>query len=250
MGIKRKSGGGEKGKLGSEGVGRDKKVPKLPPDPTEPLFVAKRIVVGSIAERLPRGETSSATHKWTAYVRGVHGEDVSKFIRRVTFQLDPSFSKPQRIVEAPPFQISEKGWGEFDIVVTIQLRDGGSPTCLVFSHPLKLYHVGDKRDSKKPVVSEKYDEIIFTMVSEQQQKKFIHAARVPESSPHQDHYLKFDDKADIQRLREAQNVVQQEILRLSANYELLKDEAAHLVEMIGERGGNETDIKSIYSGTG
>ncbi|KAJ9146979.1 hypothetical protein P3X46_029191 [Hevea brasiliensis] len=36
----------------------------------------------------------------------------------VVFQLDPSFNNPTRVVNSPPFELSECGWGEFEIVIT------------------------------------------------------------------------------------------------------------------------------------
>jgi YEATS domain-containing protein 4 len=37
-----------------------------------------------------------ATHRWSLYVRGPQGEDISTFIEKVTFILHPSFQDPVR----------------------------------------------------------------------------------------------------------------------------------------------------------
>lgn len=61
----------------------------------------------------------SQSHKWTVYVRGATNEDLSAVIKRVVFQLHPSFTNPMRVVESPPFELSECGWGEFEIAISI-----------------------------------------------------------------------------------------------------------------------------------
>lgn len=35
------------------------------------------------------------------------------------FQLHNSFENPTRVVEEPPFELTETGWGEFEIGITI-----------------------------------------------------------------------------------------------------------------------------------
>lgn len=59
------------------------------------------------------------SHKWTVYVRGAGNEDLSVIIKRAVFQLHPSFNNPTRVVESPPFELSESGWGEFEIVISL-----------------------------------------------------------------------------------------------------------------------------------
>lgn len=61
----------------------------------------------------------SQSHKWTVYVRGATNEDLGVVIKRVVFQLHPSFNNPTRVVDSPPFELSECGWGEFEIAVTL-----------------------------------------------------------------------------------------------------------------------------------
>jgi len=53
------------------------------------------------------------------YVRGASNEDLGVVIKRVVFQLHPSFNNPTRVVESPPFELSESGWGEFEIAITL-----------------------------------------------------------------------------------------------------------------------------------
>jgi len=80
-----------------------------------------------------RNDDCRSTHKWTTYVRSANNEDLSVLIKRVVFQLHPSFEKPTRTVEAAPFELSESGWGEFEIGITIYFHPD------VGEKPLELY---------------------------------------------------------------------------------------------------------------
>ncbi|MED6181413.1 hypothetical protein PIB30_019128 [Stylosanthes scabra] len=89
-------------------------------------------------------------------------------IRRVVFQLHPSFNNPTRVVESPPFELSECGWGEFEIAITLHFHSDVCDKQLDLYHPLKLYPEEESgpQSTKKPVVVESYDEIVFPEPSE------------------------------------------------------------------------------------
>ena len=95
------------------------------------------------------------------YVRGVNNENISNFVKSVQFTLHTTFPNNIRVVNKWPFELYEMGWGEFDIKIKIELIDESvKPIELV--HPLKFYNQPHQsQSSKKPVVSENYDEIIF-----------------------------------------------------------------------------------------
>jgi transcription initiation factor IIF auxiliary subunit len=126
------------------------------------VIITKPIVYGSIAFWLGKKAEESISHKWCVYVRGVNNEDISYFVKDVTFTLHSSFEQNVRTVSKWPFELYEGGWGEFDIKITIQLIDEAIKP-IEFVHSLKLYptqqHVS--LSIKKPIVSETYDEIIF-----------------------------------------------------------------------------------------
>jgi YEATS domain-containing protein 4 len=68
----------------------------------ENTVVACPIVYGSIAHWMGRKADEFATHKWTLYVRGPNGEDLSTFVSRVVFTLHSSFAIPLRgIINSP-----------------------------------------------------------------------------------------------------------------------------------------------------
>ncbi|VFQ99866.1 unnamed protein product [Cuscuta campestris] len=127
------------------------------------------IVYGTIAFWLGKKATETQSHKWTVYVRGATNEGLGVVIKRVEFQLHPSFNNPVRVVESPPFELSECGWGEFEIGISLFFHNDVSEKKLHLFHHLKLYSEAEPGpvSTKKPVVVEKYDEIVFPEPSEQ-----------------------------------------------------------------------------------
>ncbi|XP_044470045.1 transcription initiation factor TFIID subunit 14b-like isoform X1 [Mangifera indica] len=126
------------------------------------------IVYGTMAFYLGRKASESQSHKWTVYVRGATNEDLGVVINRVVFQLHPSFNNPTRVVESPPFELTECGWGEFEIGITLFFHTDVCDKQLDLFHHLKLYPESESgpQTTKKPVVVETYNEIVFPEPSE------------------------------------------------------------------------------------
>lgn len=68
-------------------------------------------------------EEDGHTHQWTVYVKPYHNEDMSGYVKKVHFKLHESYNNPNRIVMKPPYELTETGWGEFDIVIKIYFHD-------------------------------------------------------------------------------------------------------------------------------
>ncbi|XP_010467598.1 PREDICTED: transcription initiation factor TFIID subunit 14-like isoform X2 [Camelina sativa] len=123
------------------------------------------IVCGSVAFFLGKRATEYRTHKWTVYVRGATNEDLGVVIKRVIFHLHPSFKNPTRVVDSPPFALTECGWGEFKIDITVFLHTDVCEKKLDLSHVLKLNPENEygsvPKSIKIPVVAESYNEIVF-----------------------------------------------------------------------------------------
>lgn len=130
--------------------------------------VSVPIVYGNVAFWLGKKASESQSHKWTVYVRGATNEDLSVVVKRAVFQLHSSFNNPTRVVEAPPFEVSESGWGEFEIMITLHFHSDVCEKPLTFYHHLKLYPEDESgpMSIKKPVVIESYNEIVFPEPSE------------------------------------------------------------------------------------
>ena len=81
------------------------------------------IVTGSCAFYLGKKADEYQTHQWTLYLRGPHNEDLSAAISKVVFQLHASFAQPVRELSEPPYEVTERGWGEFEAQIRIVWKD-------------------------------------------------------------------------------------------------------------------------------
>lgn len=127
----------------------------------------KPIVFGNIARSFgKKREEDGHTHQWNVYVKPYENEDMSIYVKKVHFKLHESYANPNRILTKAPYEVTETGWGEFEVVIKIYFHD---PT----ERPVTLYHIlklfqspvveGEisQIDSKKGLVSESYEEIVF-----------------------------------------------------------------------------------------
>ncbi|EDQ85174.1 uncharacterized protein MONBRDRAFT_29546 [Monosiga brevicollis MX1] len=122
--------------------------------------ISKAIVYGNSARVLPERDAQNNTHEWTVFLRSPTGEPLEKFIRKVTFALHSSFKNANRVVDKPPYEVKERGWGEFEITIKITFANNHYKT-LHLKHMLKLFpneHVVKTEDG---FTIETYDELVF-----------------------------------------------------------------------------------------
>ncbi|XP_003739837.1 YEATS domain-containing protein 4 [Galendromus occidentalis] len=138
------------------------------PDKTESTqqaqVISRGIVYGNTARYFGFHREDGHTHEWKLYVRPyIDGQDLSSFIRKVVFVLDPYYAKKE--VTEPPYEVQHTGWGEFDLEIKIVFRIRAMRT-LTLNHYLRLveYINHDTGDFiyTNSVRSEHYDEIIFS----------------------------------------------------------------------------------------
>ncbi|GAA38138.2 YEATS domain-containing protein 4 [Clonorchis sinensis] len=125
--------------------------------------VVKPIVYGNVSRYLgKKREEDGRTHQWTVFLRPYNtNEDLSAFIKRVQFKLHESYTNPIRVVNKPPFELTETGWGEFDIVMKVIFTDPNEKP-LVITHLIKLFHCDHEiMMGHKSLVREIYDEMVF-----------------------------------------------------------------------------------------
>ena len=60
--------------------------------------------------------------KWTVFLRSPYHEDLSTFISTVTFQLHDDFRPKNRVYEKQPYEVTEQGWGQFQMFISIHFR--------------------------------------------------------------------------------------------------------------------------------
>ena len=96
-------------------------------------------------------------------MRGPNNEDLSYAIKRVTFDLHETFATPKRHIDHQPYEVTEMGWGEFEVGVTLHFTQDARESEVTVFHRLKLYEEdGSLPTTKRPVVSETYDEVVFS----------------------------------------------------------------------------------------
>jgi len=207
------------------------------------VTVERPIVVGTVAYWLGKKADDTKTHKWTAYIRGPNNEDLTYFIKRVVFKLHESFKNSKRAVEQPPFEIHETGWGEFELGIMIVFTDPNERPVELF-HFLKLHPPeGHVAKTKKPVVSETFDVIVFNDPHEPFHKKLVENERSYSSALAEDpasdtplavglhagdQYSNYTEQTELRRVAAARARVQAEITRLQERFTLADDEVTSL----------------------
>ncbi|XP_033097805.1 YEATS domain-containing protein 4-like isoform X2 [Anneissia japonica] len=127
------------------------------------VTIVKPIVYGNVARYFgKKRDEDGHTHSWTVYIKPVKNEDMSTYIKKIQFKLHESYASPIRVVTKPPYEITETGWGEFEIGIKIFFIDQNERPVTLY-HFLKLFQTPDPSviAGGNTVVSEHYDEIIF-----------------------------------------------------------------------------------------
>ncbi|KZT62934.1 yeats-domain-containing protein [Calocera cornea HHB12733] len=159
------------------------------------IQIHRPIIYGNSAVLLTATERANVppdhTHRWTLGVRSaasVEGraeqvggaEDLSYFIKRVTFKLHDTYPTPNRVVDKPPFEVTETGWGEFSVQILINFIPEAMEKPVRLNHYIRIHQWHSPEpfwdpDSGLPKPSAptplpqqdsvhawQYDEIVFT----------------------------------------------------------------------------------------
>ncbi|KAI8067913.1 yeats family-domain-containing protein [Gongronella butleri] len=204
------------------------------------LVVTRPIYYGNTATPITgkKPAVPDHTHRWTVMVKGVNGEDLSYYIRKVVFKLHETYPNPLRSVEEPPFELTETGWGEFEIMIKIHFQPVTSEKAVTLYHHLRLHPYEDDLSGQpwpkdKPVSSLLYDELVFNepteafkeVLEKNNAMKPNLPARKPnnpkESIPDFSEQL---EKEELDRLEKAQKEVNDEIIRLKQRMAALDNE--------------------------
>lgn len=122
-------------------------------------LIHKTVVFGTYAIFRGKKVPQEKLYAWCCYVRGRDGEDISKFVSKVEFELDPSFPEPVITVTKPPFYMHEVGWGQFPINIKLYFAD---PSCKPVETVKDLILFDDMNPTtKRPIVTEEYNELVF-----------------------------------------------------------------------------------------
>jgi len=161
------------------------------------ITIVKPIVYGNVARYFgKKREEDGHTHSWNVYVKSYKNEDMSMYVKKVHFKLHESYANPNRIVTKPPFEVTETGWGEFEISIRLYFVDPNERPITIY-HVLKLFETdpGSKTiNVKKYLVSEFYDEIIFQDPSAMMQQLLTNTRQLTICSYR--HETDFDEKRE------------------------------------------------------
>ncbi|KAI8984615.1 yeats family-domain-containing protein [Mycotypha africana] len=71
---------------------------------------------------------SGVWRNWKVYVRPIKGESaLNPFVDHVEYLLHPSFKTSRIVRTQEPYQITQKGWGAFDLMIVFHFKDKSQP---------------------------------------------------------------------------------------------------------------------------
>jgi YEATS domain-containing protein 4 len=207
------------------------------------------ITFGNIAFQLGKNRIGSATehsHRWSVFVRGAANQDISYAVQKVVFTLHPTITDHVREVLAPPYQVSETGWGSFEVGIAIYLRGfdvPGAPssTPVTLTHVLKLFHDTGAQATgpDRPAISETYDEIVVnTLPPDPVARAALLRGPVvdPPVYPHQEHLGVFSAETDLAAIKAARAWVKERMEEEEDRLSQRRAEAAALKKHLAALG--------------
>lgn len=188
------------------------------------LTIVKPLVYGNVARSFgKKREEDGHTHQWTVYVKPYQNEDMSTYVKKIHFKLHESYANPNRVVTKPPFEVTETGWGEFEIVIKIHFHD---PT----ERPVTMYHIlklfqspimdgevsATQLEGKKVLVSEQYEEIVFQEPTQLMQQLLTNVQPVTTGA------WKHDTDFEEKKVQSLENIIETKA-KIKSEITLLKD---------------------------
>ena len=70
-----------------------------------------------------------------------NNEDMSAYVKKVHFKLHESYNNPNRIILKPPYELTETGWGEFEIVIKIYFHDPNERPVILYFLTNKILYI-------------------------------------------------------------------------------------------------------------
>ncbi|XP_050678738.1 YEATS domain-containing protein 4 [Leptidea sinapis] len=207
------------------------------------LTIVKAIVYGNIARYFgKKREEDGHTHQWTVYVKPYANEDMSGYVKKVHFKLHESYANPNRIITKPPFELTETGWGEFEIVIKIYFQDPNERPVTLY-HILKLFQSPITEGTPqvgRALVSESYEEIVFQEPTQLMQHLLNNVKPITNGT--WSHNTNFEEKKEktLEAIKAAQIKVRTEISELKEKLSLAKDTINKFKEEITKLQNNQT----------
>ncbi|KRX60541.1 YEATS domain-containing protein 4, partial [Trichinella sp. T9] len=180
--------------------------------------IVKPIVYGCASWSLPKSHlVNDRTHGWKLYVKPYFEENLQLFIRKISFTLHSSFAEPTRICSEPPYEVNETGWGEFKAVIKIYFKNSCErpvriPCNVTIYQTVKLFsEKGVDYTIKKPLIDERYDEIVFRNPCANMYSGLMDAEESPKKIGHHAHDYEQKRKEILENIQKARQDVQKEV---------------------------------------
>lgn len=182
------------------------------------------------------------THEWTVFLKPVQDIDLSQLIKKVTFKLHETYDSPVRAVEKPPYEVTETGWGEFEIVIKIHFHSGSelgiNEKNFQIFHGLKLHPFNPKLPPREngEVHSVLYDELVFQDPTEKvfeiltQKPANLLPYELSDPSKRDQEFIRTDEIDELARLDVYINKVNEEIEHQRNEYKDLEQEKIALLQ--------------------
>lgn len=210
------------------------------------VTIIKPIVYGNVARYFgKKREDDGHTHQWTVYLKSFKNEDMSSYVKKVHFKLHESYANQNRIINKPPYEVTETGWGEFEITIKIYFVDQNEKPITIY-HVLKLFEtdpISKAINVKKNITSEFYDEIVFQEPSALLQQLLNNNKQLTLGAYR--HETDFEEKKEstLKGILSAKNKIKQEI-------EEMKVKLNQTQQSIGKYKNELTKINSLSSPNG
>ena len=183
------------------------------------------------------------THEWTVFLKpAIDGVDLTPLIKRVTFKLHETYDTPVRSIEHPPYQVTETGWGEFEIIIKIHFHAGSelgiNEKNFQIFHGLKLHPFNPQAPVREngEIHSVLYDELEFQEPTEStfeiltQKPMNLLPHKLIDEDKRDQQYTRSDELDELGRLDVYIHKVKEEIEKQSNKYEDLEQEKIALLQ--------------------
>lgn len=195
------------------------------------------LTYGCVSSRLKEIKDGH-THEWTVYLRvaavAAAAAAKSPLIERVAIILHESFLNPKRVFTKEPYEVTETGWGEFNVQFKVFFKQELKEKSITLTHPLRLFGETEK-DGK--LVTEKYDEIILSVDS---------TTAVADEGDTSSVVVEREGRV-LEELNTLLNVIRQEKMKLQSTKKrkFLQDSNSSLLLLLQEEDGENDDRSKI-----
>ncbi|XP_002737992.1 YEATS domain-containing protein 4-like [Saccoglossus kowalevskii] len=210
------------------------------------ISIIKPVVYGNLARYFgKKREEDGHTHQWTVYLKPFRNEDISVYVKKIQFKLHESYPNPLRVLTKPPYEVTETGWGEFEVVIKIFFNDPNE-------RPVTLYHLLKLFQSEtnimlgnKTLVAEQYDELIFQDPTQMMQQLLTNTRQLTLGSQRHETDFEEVERKTLNSIISAKKKIRFEISELNERLKQSK-EAIHKfrdeIKKLEEQDGEKDDI--------